>query len=79
MERVTGNMEKYPPNIFLFLFFGDIEKSFNDKEKPSPNVTRELHDFLQTKPYSPTMATICSAVASNPSTQWGIAFSSGAD
>ena len=46
MEKVTGNMEKYPPNIFLFLFFGDVEKSFNHKEKLSPNVTREFHYFL---------------------------------
>ena len=80
MERVTGNVEKYPSNIFLFLFLGDSEKSFNPKIKdPLPNITREFHYFLQTKPYLTTMATICSAVVSNPLTQQRIALPSGAD
>lgn len=74
-----GLLEKYPPNIFLFLFFGNIEKPSNHKEKPSPHVTREFYYFLQTKLYLPTMATIYSAVASNPLTRRGIAFPSGAD
>lgn len=72
LERVTGNTEKYPPNIFVFFFFGDTAKSFNHEEKPSPRVMREFHHFLQTKPYSPTVATISSAVASDPSGRWGL-------
>lgn len=80
MERVTGNAEKYPSSIFLFLSVGDSEKSFNHKIKdPLPNITREFHYFLQTKPYLPTVATICSAVVSTPLAQQRIALPAGAD
>lgn len=72
---------KKKKKLFLpfFVFFSEVESSFSHKENPPPNVMREFHYFLQRKPYSPTIATTCSAVASNPSTDWGIDFPSGAD
>lgn len=37
MESVTGHRGKHSSGIFLFLFFGDTEKSFTPTTPPPPN------------------------------------------